>query len=186
MVKADQCSAVGPGCPVEASIYGYYPDLGANAAFIAIFTISGCVHVFQGLHYKTPWFMWMLIFGCFGEAVGYGGRIMLHDNPFSGPGFKVQAGLIPNPTVANLSHSNSFKSSCSHCALPLSVPVSMCCCKDCKSRLPLRDDPRLIATESTSLENSTLVYLPKPTLGFSSAAICCPSFSRVLAVVSAQ
>jgi RTA1 like protein len=34
--------------------------------------------------------MIVMVIGTFGEAVGYGGRIMMHSNPWSGAGFKTQ------------------------------------------------------------------------------------------------
>lgn len=34
------CTDVTPQCPVEHSIYGYYPSIGANAFFVAFFLVS--------------------------------------------------------------------------------------------------------------------------------------------------
>jgi hypothetical protein len=81
-------------CPVSDSIYGYAPSLAANAAFLAIFLISGVTHGIQGFRYKTWSFLTVMLIGNLCEAVGYGGRIMLHNDPFSDPGFKLQIVLL--------------------------------------------------------------------------------------------
>lgn len=55
------CSAVSPECPVEASIYGYYPSLGANAFFVAIFAICLVANVYFGIRYKTWTYMTAMV-----------------------------------------------------------------------------------------------------------------------------
>lgn len=88
----DECLNVDPsiGCPVEASIYGYYPSLGANYFFLVIFAICLILNLVAGIRWRTWTYMIALGFGCFGEAIGYVGRIMLHHNPFDGNGFDIQ------------------------------------------------------------------------------------------------
>jgi hypothetical protein len=84
------CDAVSAQCPVEGTIYGYYPNLGANAFFAAFFGLCLLVQAFQGVKYKTWTWLIALTLGCFGECVGYVGRIIMNDNPFSEAGFNMQ------------------------------------------------------------------------------------------------
>jgi len=79
-----------PQCPVEYTIYGYYPSLAANAFFTAWFALFFFPNIIFGIYYKAWTYMLALSAGCAIEAVGYAGRIMLHDNPYSYQGFQVQ------------------------------------------------------------------------------------------------
>ncbi len=84
------CDAITPICLVEDSIYGYFPSLPANAFFLALFSIFCVAQLYLGIRYRTWTFAFALSCGCFVEAVGYVGRIMLHYNPFSNNGFTMQ------------------------------------------------------------------------------------------------
>lgn len=86
----NNCTAVSEACPVSSTIYGYYPSLGANAFFCAFFALALLANFILGIRYKTWTFMIALCLGCFAEAVGYVGRILLHSNPFSNAGFEMQ------------------------------------------------------------------------------------------------
>ncbi len=77
-------------CPVEFSIQGYRPALGVQIAFIALFGVSMLIHLAQGIRYHTWFFASMMVLGCIGEMIGYGGRIMLYQNPFSFDGFIIE------------------------------------------------------------------------------------------------
>lgn len=79
-----------PYCPVESSIYGYAPSLPANAFFTAWFAALFIPNIVFGVYYKAWTYMLALGLGCAIEALGYGGRIMLHANPFSTAGFQMQ------------------------------------------------------------------------------------------------
>lgn len=70
-------------CGVEYSVYGYYPSQPVTIILIALFAISCGVHLFQGIKYKSWTFMIGLAIGTFMEAVGYVGRILLRNDPFS-------------------------------------------------------------------------------------------------------
>ena len=89
-MSGQNCLAVSEACPLSASIYGYYPSLGANAFFCAFFGIALIANLVLGIRYKTWTFMIALSLGCFTEAIGYVGRILLHSNPFSNTGFEIQ------------------------------------------------------------------------------------------------
>jgi hypothetical protein len=79
-------------CGVERTIFHYIPSLTANAVFIAVFGVAFALHLFQGLRWRTWVFMSCILCGCTIEMVGYGGRIIMHSNPFSFGGFMMQIG----------------------------------------------------------------------------------------------
>ena len=78
------------GCRLEDSIYGYYPSLGANAFFCAVFGICCIASLILGIRYRLWTYTIALGVGCFAEALGYVGRILLHNNPFDDNGFEIQ------------------------------------------------------------------------------------------------
>ncbi|KAI9821209.1 MAG: hypothetical protein M1827_003943 [Pycnora praestabilis] len=86
----ENCTSVTPECPVSATIYGYYPSLGANAFFLAFFAITTGIQVFQGLRWKNWTFMLALVLGAGTEAIGYIGRVLMHNNPWQNAGFETQ------------------------------------------------------------------------------------------------
>ena len=77
-------------CRLEDTIYGYYPNVGANVFFTVFFGICAIANVYLGFRYKTWTYMIALGVGCFAEALGYVGRILLKDNPFDEIGFDIQ------------------------------------------------------------------------------------------------
>ncbi|KAE9377661.1 RTA1-domain-containing protein [Stipitochalara longipes BDJ] len=70
-------------CPVEDSVYGYYPSLPINAILTVLFGISLFLHVFQGIKSRSWSFMTALAIGITLEAIGYVGRLLLRSDPFS-------------------------------------------------------------------------------------------------------
>lgn len=64
------CTAISPECPVEGTVYSYYPNLGANAFFTAIFALLLLIQLFQGFKWKARSYMIALGFGCLGETIG--------------------------------------------------------------------------------------------------------------------
>jgi hypothetical protein len=84
------CVEVTPKCPVEATTYGYYPVLGPNAFLCALFALCCVGSLVLGFVTKTWTYTIALGIGTLLEAAGYGGRIMMHQNPFSESGFKLQ------------------------------------------------------------------------------------------------
>jgi hypothetical protein len=88
--STQNCTAISALCPVDQTIYGYYPSLPVNAFFCGAFGILLAIQLVQGLKFKTWTFMIAMGFGCLGEAIGYVGRIILHNNPWSGTGFDTQ------------------------------------------------------------------------------------------------
>lgn len=84
------CEEVTPECPVEGTLYGYEPSIGANSFFAASFVICMIWQIICGIRYKTWTYMIALGLGCLGEAIGYAGRIMLWNNPYNKLGFQIQ------------------------------------------------------------------------------------------------
>ena len=77
-------------CPLEWSVYQYRPDLGANIFFAVIFSILGLFHAYLGYRWKCWGFMAGMLLGSVSEIIGYAGRIMLYNNPFSFRAFMLQ------------------------------------------------------------------------------------------------
>jgi hypothetical protein len=84
------CTEVTPDCPVSLTTYGYYPNLSVNSFFIALFGICLVAQLVLGTWRRTWTYLAVVSIGCFGEAVGYVGRLLMHHNPWSGAGFKTQ------------------------------------------------------------------------------------------------
>lgn len=77
-------------CDPRYSVYQYRPSLAANGIFIALYSIALIIHVLIGLKYRTWFFMTVIACGCISEIVGYAGRILLDQNPFSFAAFLMQ------------------------------------------------------------------------------------------------
>jgi hypothetical protein len=108
MSSTQNCTFVSPDCPVEATIYGFTPNLAINIFFCAAFGTCALLQFIQGLTWKTYPYTTTLILGCIAESIGtfpttpshklptnpillgYVGRILLNHNPWSDPGFKIQ------------------------------------------------------------------------------------------------
>lgn len=84
------CTEISVECPLERSIYGYYPNLAANAFFAAFFGVFMLINVFFGIRYRSWSFLVAMSLGCLGESLGYVGRVLLNDNPFDEVGFNIQ------------------------------------------------------------------------------------------------
>ncbi|KAG4412293.1 hypothetical protein IFR04_014572 [Cadophora malorum] len=88
------CTSVTPDCPVENTIYGYYPSLPLNAFFVAFFSFFAITNAIYGIYFKTYFFAYVMTVGCISEAIGYGGRIMMNKNPFDEIGFRIQISCL--------------------------------------------------------------------------------------------
>lgn len=84
------CRSVSPECPVESSIYGYYPSVPGNAFLLTWFGILLIINSILGIRLKTWTYMIAMILGCISEVIGYAGRLILNNNPFSKAGFDMQ------------------------------------------------------------------------------------------------
>lgn len=77
-------------CPVTDSVYQYRPSLAANTSLLVLFFLSLLIHLAQGLRYRTYFYAAACTCGCICEILGYGGRLILHQNPFDFNGFLMQ------------------------------------------------------------------------------------------------
>ena len=77
-------------CPLDWTVYQYRPSLGANVSFIVLFFLAMCVHIYLGIRWRSFGFMTFMIIGCIWAMIGYAGRIMLWENPWSFTGFLIQ------------------------------------------------------------------------------------------------
>ncbi|RHZ62577.1 RTA1 domain-containing protein [Aspergillus thermomutatus] len=84
------CTEVSPICPVEATTYGYYPNLGGNIFFTVFFGILAILQLGIGVYYRTWTFMVALAVGAVLEMAGYIGRVLMHSNPWDESAFKLQ------------------------------------------------------------------------------------------------
>jgi hypothetical protein len=82
--RYDNCTDITPECPIEETIYGYYPSLGANGWG------AGFVNLFLGWRYKTWTYMIAMTLATFTSCLGYVGRVLMHDNPWDEPAFMLQ------------------------------------------------------------------------------------------------
>lgn len=81
-------------CAATESIIGYAPDKVANLVFLTLFFVSGLAHAAQGAWFRTWSFGVCMFIGGLCEGVGYLGRYMLGQDPFSSSGFKIQAVML--------------------------------------------------------------------------------------------
>ena len=85
-------------CPLDLSVYGYRPSIGASSALIALY--AGCILVqgILGWRYRSWGFMAAMMAGCLDEILGYVGRIMYWHNPWNHTGFIMQIGELDAAT----------------------------------------------------------------------------------------
>ncbi|KAF2110910.1 parasitic phase-specific protein PSP-1 [Lophiotrema nucula] len=86
-------------CGVEDSVYGYRMSLPANIIFIILYPTAALVHIFLRFQWRTWWFMWFVLITCLHEVVGYGGRILLYNNPWSFTAFMINIICITQAPV---------------------------------------------------------------------------------------
>lgn len=75
---------------MEATTYGYYPNLAANIVFLVVWSILVVSQSVFGIRYRTWSYSAVLFAGSAMEAIGYGGRVMMNDNPWSDVAFTMQ------------------------------------------------------------------------------------------------
>merc|ERR1711939_442754 len=94
-IMSNNCTDITPECPVEDSVYGYFPSIGANAFFLGFFALFCVLNLGLGFRYKTWSYMVALSFGCLTETIGYVGRIIMHSNPYADAGFLTLKHIAP-------------------------------------------------------------------------------------------
>lgn len=77
-------------CGLKLSYWAYVPSLPPNALFTALFTLSLLLFVGQAVYSKRfLGFTIAMVCGSILEIIGYIGRVMAHNDPFS------EVGLLP-------------------------------------------------------------------------------------------
>jgi hypothetical protein len=84
------CTDISPQCPLEATIYGYDPSLGANVFFAVFFALFATASFSLGYRYRTWSYCLAMTLAGIAEVIGYIGRILLHYNAWSKSGFNIQ------------------------------------------------------------------------------------------------
>ncbi|KAH8881107.1 hypothetical protein GQ53DRAFT_832638 [Thozetella sp. PMI_491] len=94
--STDHCKEVSPDCPVEATVYGYVPNLGGNAFYAVVFAICALIQCYYIFRFWRLWkgFSVLTCVGCVGECCGYIGRLFLHKNPWNGAALPIQLVLL--------------------------------------------------------------------------------------------
>ncbi|KAF2729137.1 RTA1-domain-containing protein [Polyplosphaeria fusca] len=90
MSTYQSCTQVSAECPVNATTYGYIPSLAGNLTLLIVFAVCTIAHVVLGFRFRIIAFSAVVSIGCLGEALGYIGRLMMHNNPWSATAFKIQ------------------------------------------------------------------------------------------------
>jgi hypothetical protein len=80
---SSSCTYVTAECPVEGSPYGYYPSLPANTVFLFFWAALIALNLGLGVIQKTYSISANLTGGCVLEMIGYLGRLMLFEHPYS-------------------------------------------------------------------------------------------------------
>lgn len=70
-------------CPASLGFVGYRPTMVGNALFAAIYAIMLIAQVGLGIKGKTWTYLVAMSLGLVLEVVGYVGRILLYNDPFS-------------------------------------------------------------------------------------------------------
>jgi len=90
------CEDVSSDCPISESVYGYAPNLGANAFYAVLFALCALVQLYYSWKFWKLWkaFSILTFVGCLGESLGYIGRLFLHKNPWNGAALPIQLVLL--------------------------------------------------------------------------------------------
>ena len=81
-------------CDLADATVTYFPSLGGNAFFLAIFALLLVVHFGLGIYYRTWGYMVGLCGGLVLEVIGYAARIQMHYNPWLSNPFLMYAQYI--------------------------------------------------------------------------------------------
>ncbi|KAG2421318.1 hypothetical protein HFD88_005292 [Aspergillus terreus] len=70
-------------CPLDWALVRYRPSLPGNALYLALFLTMLLIQIYQGFRSRIWSYLACMTCGLVLEVVGYGGRLMLHSNPFN-------------------------------------------------------------------------------------------------------
>ncbi|CAJ2512204.1 Uu.00g052190.m01.CDS01 [Anthostomella pinea] len=120
-MSAKTCTEVTLACPVEATVLGYYPNLGINIFFAAAFGLCLLGLIGVGAWKRTWGYSIALTAGCALEFAGYLSRVFLHYNPWNQNAFETQiCAIILAPTLICISIYLTLK----HATLSLNPSLS--------------------------------------------------------------
>ncbi|KAI1640049.1 rta1 domain protein [Biscogniauxia mediterranea] len=113
------CTEVGPYCPVEATVLGYYPNLGVNAFLAAGFGACIVGLVVTGVWKRTWGYSAALTAGCALEFAGYIARVRLSSNPWDPSAFQTQiCAIVLAPTLLCIGVYVTLKHAVALCGAP--------------------------------------------------------------------
>lgn len=78
----NSCDEVSAFCPIEATLYGYRPTLGATTFFAALFALNLLITLGFMIYSRLWSFQAWLSFGLLFEIIGYGGRLAMYHDPW--------------------------------------------------------------------------------------------------------
>lgn len=81
MSNPDDCTL--QTCPLSDAYIQYQPNVAGNIVYLALFAILLIGQIGTGIVFRSWTFMVPMVVGLILEIIGYLGRILLHDNPFS-------------------------------------------------------------------------------------------------------
>jgi hypothetical protein len=90
MSSFKNCTSVSLACPIDATTYGYRPELGPNLALLAVFGSVIVCQLALVFIYRLWSYSLIIASGCVLELVGYIGRLLMHGNPWSDVGLRIQ------------------------------------------------------------------------------------------------
>ncbi|KAL4993619.1 RTA1 like protein-domain-containing protein [Aspergillus recurvatus] len=70
-------------CPLDWALIRYFPNLAGNVLYLVLFAIMLLAQLCQGLRFRTWSYLALMTCGTLLEVIGYGGRLLLHSNPFN-------------------------------------------------------------------------------------------------------
>ena len=81
MSAKDNCTL--QTCPLSAAYVEYQPNMAGNIFYLAFFAVMLIGQIGTGIVFRSWSFMLPMVAGLILEVIGYLGRVLLHDNPFS-------------------------------------------------------------------------------------------------------
>ena len=107
------CTEVSDFCPVEATVLGYVPNLGASVFFTIVFGSLLSASIVFAIWKRTWTYSAGLTCGLVLETAGYIGRILLHHNVWDSGAFQLQiCAIILGPTFICVSIYLTLKHVC--------------------------------------------------------------------------
>jgi hypothetical protein len=109
----NECSEISDLCPVEATVLGYTPNLGASLFFTVAFGILLLASIYLAVRKRTWTYSAGLTCGLLLETAGYVGRALMHKNPWNSGAFQLQiCAIILGPTFICVSIYLTLKHVC--------------------------------------------------------------------------